>query len=116
MHGPPHGHPFPGQQGQMQQLQHFDQRLRQQIEQGNKNRAPQPRQKVEDAKGKVDEHMMDDTPIVDEGKSPKVTCFNCGEWGHFSTDCREPKVCFICQTTNHVGRDCPEWQKPITTA
>jgi hypothetical protein len=42
-----------------------------------------------------------------------VTCYNCAQWGHFSTDCREPMLCFICQTTDRIGRDCPEWFKPL---
>jgi hypothetical protein len=71
---------------------------------------------VEDNKGKAVEHKMEDTPVVDDGKTPKVTCFNCGEFGHFSTDCREPRICFICQTANHVVRDYPEWLKPIAAA
>jgi hypothetical protein len=25
-------------------------------------------------------------------------------------------VCFICQTTTHVGRDCPDWKKPLMPA
>jgi hypothetical protein len=33
--------------------------------------------------------------------------------GHFSSDCKEPKLCFICQTSSHVGRECPEWNKPL---
>jgi hypothetical protein len=45
-----------------------------------------------------------------------VTCFNCAEWGHFSTDCKAPKLCFICQIVEHVGRDCLEWKKPMESA
>jgi hypothetical protein len=30
--------------------------------------------------------------------------------------CREPKLCFIYQTTDHVGRECAEWLKPIDPA
>jgi hypothetical protein len=71
---------------------------------------------VENNRGIADEHKVDDTPAADEGKIPKVTRFNYDEFGHFSMDCKEPKVCFICQTANHVGRDCPEWQKPIAIA
>jgi hypothetical protein len=54
--------------------------------------------------------------VEEEEKQSKVTCFNCVECGHFSTECKAPKVCFICQTTNHVGRDCPEWGKPLESA
>jgi hypothetical protein len=27
-----------------------------------------------------------------------------------------PKLCFICQMSDHVGRDCPEWSKPLESA
>jgi hypothetical protein len=46
----------------------------------------------------------------------KITCFNCAGYGHFSTDCREPRLCFVCQTTDHLGRECPEWNKPVEPA
>jgi hypothetical protein len=49
-------------------------------------------------------------------KQANVTCYNCAEWSHFSTDCKEPKICFICQTSSHVGRNCPEWLKPLEPA
>jgi hypothetical protein len=52
----------------------------------------------------------------DPDKLPKVTCFNCAKWGHFSTDCKAPKLWFICQTADHVGRNCPEWEKPLESA
>jgi hypothetical protein len=51
--------------------------------------------------------------VDDSDKLPKVTCFNCVEWGHFSTNCKVPRLCFICQTTAHVGTDCSEWKKPL---
>jgi hypothetical protein len=54
--------------------------------------------------------------MEEESKQPKVTCFNCAEFGHFSTDCKAPRLCFICQTASHVGRDCPDWNKPIELA
>jgi hypothetical protein len=41
---------------------------------------------------------------------------NYGQLGHFSTDCTEPKLCFICQTSDHVGRECLEWLKPMESA
>jgi hypothetical protein len=53
---------------------------------------------------------------VEPDKRANVTCFNCAKWGHFSTDCRQPRLCFICHTADHVGRDCPEWSKLIVTA
>jgi hypothetical protein len=53
---------------------------------------------------------------VEPGKTAKVTYFNCVEWGHFNNDCKKPRLCFICQTTDHVGRDCPEWLKHVELA
>jgi hypothetical protein len=44
-------------------------------------------------------------------KPAKVNCFNCAGWGHFSTYCKEQTLCFVCQTADHVGRDCLEWLK-----
>jgi hypothetical protein len=46
-------------------------------------------------------------------KFAKVTCFNCTGWGHFNTDCKDPRLCFICQTADHLGRECPEWGRPL---
>jgi hypothetical protein len=36
--------------------------------------------------------------------------------GHFSTDCKEPHICFICQRADHLGRDCPKWGKSLESA
>jgi hypothetical protein len=43
-------------------------------------------------------------PVDDTDKLLKVTCYNCAEWGHYSTDCKASKLCFICQTAAHVGQ------------
>jgi hypothetical protein len=68
-------------------------------------------QRVEQ-KAQVVENKME----IESGKLSKITCFNCAEAGHYSTDCKAPRLCFICQTSAHVGRDCPEWDKPIYPA
>jgi hypothetical protein len=54
--------------------------------------------------------------VMEVDKQINVTCFNCVGWGHYSSDCKEPKVCFVCQTANHVGRECPEWRKLLEPA
>jgi hypothetical protein len=54
-----------------------------------------------------------DRPEVDGGKQSNMTCFNCAEWGHYITECKQPKLCFICQATDHVGRNFPMWMKPL---
>jgi hypothetical protein len=33
--------------------------------------------------------------------------------GHYIIKCKQPKLCFICQTAIHVGRDCPSWMKQL---
>jgi hypothetical protein len=63
---------------------------------------PKEEEKQQNAERKVD---------VEQEKVANVTCFNCAQWGHFSADCREPRLCFICQTTYHIRRDCLEWSK-----
>lgn len=45
-------------------------------------------------------------------KNLQVVCFNCGVVGHMSSTCKNPKVCFICQHTDHVVENCPKWLKP----
>jgi hypothetical protein len=45
-------------------------------------------------------------------KSTKVTCFNCGGVGHYSTGCDKPRACFICKKTDHGSSLCPEWKSP----
>lgn len=37
-----------------------------------------------------------------QDKNLQVVCFNCGEIGHFSSACSEPRVCFICHSADHV--------------
>jgi len=49
-------------------------------------------------------------------KFPHVICFNCGDSGHFSSGCSNPRICFICQGIDHVSAECPEWKKPVTAA
>ncbi|CAJ0575317.1 unnamed protein product, partial [Mesorhabditis spiculigera] len=42
-------------------------------------------------------------------------CFNCGQDGHRSADCTEPKKprgCFNCGEEGHRGSDCPHPRKP----
>lgn len=51
-----------------------------------------------------------------QDKNLQVVCFNCGKIGHLSSTYRRPRVCFICQSTNHVVDLCPEWKKPPVAA
>lgn len=45
-----------------------------------------------------------------------MVSFNCGQTGHLYFACNGPKVCFICQSTEHVVDLYPEWKKPAHTA
>ena len=49
-------------------------------------------------------------------KNSLIQCFNCGDLGHYSSGCEKPKLCFCRNTTNHQGRRCPEWDKPVQMA
>ncbi|MCI96559.1 cellular nucleic acid-binding protein, partial [Trifolium medium] len=37
----------------------------------------------------------------------KLTCFKCGEEGHYATECRiQGLTCYNCQKPGHFARDC----------
>jgi hypothetical protein len=46
--------------------------------------------------------------MAEPEKQTRVTCYNCAQWGHYSTDYKKAKQCFVCQTAAHVGKECPE--------
>lgn len=43
---------------------------------------------------------------------PQVVCFNCGDFGHYSSVYGRLKICFICLEKDHVSNNCLEWKKP----
>lgn len=53
-----------------------------------------------------------DTPPTIDARYQSLTCFNCGEPGHFIGICGKPKVCFICAIPGHLMDACPRWSQP----
>lgn len=62
---------------------------------------------------KASEEGIPDTTMK---KSLHVVCFNCGQIGHFSSACTQPRVCFFCRSSDHVVDLCPKWLKAQPTA
>lgn len=52
---------------------------------------------------------QDQAPILDP-RYRKMTCYNCGEPGHFVGNCMRPKICFICGVAGHHMNACPSWK------
>ncbi|KAM0876127.1 hypothetical protein ACQ4PT_036376 [Festuca glaucescens] len=54
-------------------------------------------------------------PILDP-KFRNVTCYNCGELGHYVGLCTRIKRCFICSKTGHHMDNCLMWYSILPTA
>ena len=52
---------------------------------------------------------QDQAPILDP-RYRKMTCYNCGEPGHFVGNCMRPKICFICGVAGHHMNAWPSWK------
>ena len=54
-------------------------------------------------------------PVIDP-RYRTLTCFNCGEPGHFVGNCGKPRVCFMCAILGHHMDACPKWSQPHPAA
>jgi hypothetical protein len=54
-------------------------------------------------------------PVLDP-KFKNVTCYNCGELGHYVGLCTRIKRCFICSKTGHHMDTCLMWYSLLPTA
>ncbi|CAD6332621.1 unnamed protein product [Miscanthus lutarioriparius] len=50
-------------------------------------------------------------PFFIDPRYRKMTCYNCGEPGHFVGNCTKPKICFICGIAGHHMNACPAWKR-----
>ena len=81
---------------------------RQQQAPKQRKQQPPPRRAAAQGHDNAVQHQGE-APFIDP-RYRKMTCYNCGEPGHFVGNCLRPKVCFICGVAGHHMNICPAWK------
>jgi hypothetical protein len=59
--------------------------------------------------------QISDAVIIDP-RYRELTCYNCGEPGHFVGIYSRPKICFMCAVPGYYMTTCPKWKKLLPVA
>jgi hypothetical protein len=76
--------------------------------------APGPNHRVQ---GKSKEKKVkpnpshDSLPVEIDPRYRSLTCYNCGEPGHFVGICSKSKTYFMCVVPDHYMSECPKWKQ-----
>jgi hypothetical protein len=67
------------------------------------------------ASAQVNSDLKVDKPEIDP-RYRSLTCYNCGEPGHFVGICSKSKICFICVVLSYYMTECSFWKNSPTMA